>query len=291
MQTTTQKLGEIADTRPKIGGENQDLSLGSLNTTSPDINLQQPCAWMKACLETHEACGLTDSNPLLPSRVLDIGQDEQDTIRLCEFSDGTRGSYAALSHCWGKSQPLTLSHDTMESRRTGIDPELLPKVFLDAVVVARSLGLQYLWIDSLCIIQGDEEDWAREAPKMGSVYSNAPLVIAASSAKSSSDGFLNSRVTGDIIGIPYPDRSSTKPSFYLQEVLQTLVAGQDILEDEPLFSRSWVMQERYFATRMLAFATHQMVWECKSICQTEDGRHEDKPAFRLEQVDPTRHRL
>src|SRR5438034_1924444 len=64
----------------------------------------------------------------------------------------------------------------------------LPKTFQDAVLLTRALGVRYLWIDSLCIIQDDEKDWKRENPKMGEVYQYATITIAAAHARDSSEG-------------------------------------------------------------------------------------------------------
>ncbi|KAJ4253945.1 hypothetical protein NW762_010344 [Fusarium torreyae] len=49
----------------------------------------------------------------------------------------------------------------------------LPKTFVDAIQVARALGIPYIWIDSLCIVQDSPEDWKHEASRMAQVYANA----------------------------------------------------------------------------------------------------------------------
>jgi hypothetical protein len=70
----------------------------------------------------------------------------------------------------------------MESHRRGIAWSEVSKYFRDAIAITRKLGIRYLWIDSLCIIQDDREDQELEAIKMGSVYGNAYLVLAATAA-------------------------------------------------------------------------------------------------------------
>jgi hypothetical protein len=64
--------------------------------------------------------------------------------------------------------------------QAGIAFESLPALFQDAVVATRNLGIPYLWIDSICIIQDSKQDWEAESAKMGSVYRNAYVTIAAS---------------------------------------------------------------------------------------------------------------
>jgi hypothetical protein len=75
----------------------------------------------------------------------------------------------ALSHCWGTSTPIITTCDTINDRMKGIKFEEMTKTFQDAVSVTRNLGIQYLCIDSLCIVQGDQQDWEREASRMADV--------------------------------------------------------------------------------------------------------------------------
>ena len=76
------------------------------------------------------------------------------------------GNYATLSHCWGKTQIITTTTATLESRKKGIGYNQLSKTFQDAVVITHELGLRYIWIDSLCILQDDLSDWETESKNM-----------------------------------------------------------------------------------------------------------------------------
>lgn len=99
-----------------------------------------------------------------------------------------------LSHCWGRTQFITTTRDTLKQRIAGIALTDLSKTFKDAVSLTRKLGIRYLWIDSLCIIQKDKEDWEREAGKMGAVYSQSFLNIAATSSAEGSGGLFKERL-------------------------------------------------------------------------------------------------
>ncbi|KAI1455916.1 hypothetical protein F4805DRAFT_459181 [Annulohypoxylon moriforme] len=79
---------------------------------------------------------------------------------------------------------------TMKITR-GVRLQDLPASFRHAVLVTRSFGFEFLWIDSLCIVQYSREDWERECPRMVDIYSNAAVTIAASDAEDSSRGFLH----------------------------------------------------------------------------------------------------
>ncbi|KAF3809524.1 hypothetical protein GCG54_00012808, partial [Colletotrichum gloeosporioides] len=92
-------------------------------------------------------------------------------------------NYVALSHCWGHHQPAKTTKATLD----------LPKTFQDAITVTRALGIDFIWVDSLCIIQDDPDDWAKEASQMASIYRNAYITIAATSAAGGEEGFLYDR--------------------------------------------------------------------------------------------------
>ncbi|KAH0531283.1 hypothetical protein TsFJ059_000137 [Trichoderma semiorbis] len=107
----------------------------------------------------------------------------------------------------------------------------LPKTFQDAVTVTRSLGIPYLWIDSLCIIQEDEKDWESEAARMEEVFSFAYFTIAASRGTSSLSGFLGERKPRAYVEI----QTSSGP-LYLAEAIDDFHAD---VEESELSKRGW----------------------------------------------------
>ncbi|KAK0613663.1 heterokaryon incompatibility protein-domain-containing protein, partial [Immersiella caudata] len=148
-------------------------------------------SWVDSCNKSHHKC--KTARPGLPKRVLDVGTPTGGgVIRLCrsESAPSNDKRYVALSHCWGATPlPKTLTSN-VEERREGIEFSHLPRSFQDAVTVTRSIGIRYLWIDSLCIIQDDQTDWQVELSRMADIYNNANLVIAASQAVDSTVGFI-----------------------------------------------------------------------------------------------------
>ncbi|KAH8654616.1 heterokaryon incompatibility, partial [Tricladium varicosporioides] len=87
--------------------------------------------------------------------------------------------YLTLSHCWGGGNNFKLQAGNLKHLKSEIPLDQLPRTFRDAMVITKVLGYRYLWIDSLCIIQDSEEDWAQEAGRMAQVYGNAILNLAA----------------------------------------------------------------------------------------------------------------
>jgi hypothetical protein len=168
--------------------------------------MEHAAKWLNTCIEDHTPCTdpLANGPPtrsMLPRRLLDLSQgrniiivDVADWVALGMSSLAEISEYCTLSYQWGKaSHTCVLSHsfDTLLE----MEYESMPQTFKDAVSIARALGVRFLWIDALCIIQpaasGDDTDWRIEGPRMGVVYENSMFTIAATCAKSADDGILS----------------------------------------------------------------------------------------------------
>lgn len=152
------------------------------------------------CNKTHtceERSGYT-----LPTRLLDVDQHGNDEVKLFMSLGGTRlihGTcvpYAALSYCWGTCPALKLTQFNIFSRIRGFSLQDMPQTLRDAVHVTRKLGIQYLWVDALCILQDCKEDWQRESAKMGDVYGHAFITIFAFGARDCEGGLFHPAVNG-----------------------------------------------------------------------------------------------
>lgn len=167
--------------------------------------------------------------------------------------------YATLSHCWGKLDFLKLTTENLDSFKTSIPYNFLTKTFQDAINVCRELGLQYLWIDSLCIIQNSPQDWKIEAGRMASVYGGSHVNIAAAHAEDGSEGlFIKDANTVDAAYIPssspnLPAYTVTDSRYYLNGISST-----------HLSSRAWAFQERILSSRVLHFGSGDLFWECRT---------------------------
>lgn len=154
-------------------------------TLSPR-NIKMMQAWIEDCESNHALCRLPPSAaPWLPTRLLDVGDPNTSVHpRIVETKSMPAGNvvYAALSHMWGDVYtvpPLQTMEYNYSNLQQSISPDRLPLNFLNALGTCLSLGIQYIWIDSLCIIQDSEEDWRREAETMHMVYKNARVTIVA----------------------------------------------------------------------------------------------------------------
>lgn len=188
--------------------------------------------------------------------MLDVGSpDDEFSIRLYETSNET-ARYICLSHCWGGANLFKTETDSLLARTQQIDWNDLPKTFQDAITMTRALGIRYLWIDSLCIIQDDEEDWRDESAKMHEIYRNGYLTIAASKSKGPNGG---------LFAVASPDYKLKEWHMETQETkIQTrrIIEHFEASKEFPLMQRGWVFQERVLSRRILHFGSAELIWEC-----------------------------
>jgi hypothetical protein len=227
------------------------------SSTSLAVCLEKLQVWVRNCEQEHHTECLQLPTTPLPTRVIDVGSTTCSPFLL--ESVGISAPYIALSHCWGKGQPLTTTRSTLYSRKQKIEWDAFPATFQDAITLTRSLGIQYLWIDSLCIIQGDREDWEKEASRMASVYGNSYLTIAATMAPNATFGlFRTSLPDPPTFEFRETDVSGVSFTVYAREKIQHMTPA----EDHPLLVRAWTFQEHLLSPRIIQFGKHEIVWEC-----------------------------
>lgn len=157
----------------------------------------------------------------------------------------------------------------------------MPKTIQDAVTITRRLGIQYLWVDALCIVQHDPEEWLIESGKMCEVYSNAILTISATQASGSSMGIFNRQRFGiqtTSLGSLSDGRAVyVRPNLGKHHndcdwgLLSRIPAIPDSLRTEPLAARAWCMQESVLSNRILHYTSDELMWECNETQRCECG--------------------
>ncbi|TGJ79850.1 hypothetical protein E0Z10_g8915 [Xylaria hypoxylon] len=271
LTTTTIRL--FTDSLPYANGEEALVPLGMVVSLDPDLkNIGDLVrTWMEDCRLNHLECNAPEPavEARLPTRVLDIDQVHLTGQLRLLLTNKIPGKYIALSHSWGGHQPAKTVKSNLVARCTGFPLSELPPTFRDAIAVAIEMDIRYIWIDSLCIIQDDLEDWKREAATMGDVYLHSYLTIAATRAANSEAGFLGPRSlthTADLSGMTLEAGDSTAQNIY---ACQRRSFANDV-DDGVLNRRAWVLQERVLSPRTLHFTTHQVYWECWQYHQGED---------------------
>ncbi|TVY30660.1 hypothetical protein LHYA1_G001152 [Lachnellula hyalina] len=246
--------------------------------------------WLKECSEKHHSCGQPTESKL-PTRVLDVGQIDTDIVYLHETKDSDRGCYMTLSHCWGKEQIITTTTGTLQDRKAGVKLSQLSKTFRHAVQITRGLGIRYLWIDSLCIIQDDKLDWEVESAKMAQVYMSSQLNLAATHSSSGKEGCFGERWSldtlnqtelnvGEDVAIEPSDETEGNYKIFYRHALhvahdhftRTMDYANTMEDLSPLLSRAWVFQERLLSPRTLHFHAEELIWECASGISCECSR-------------------
>lgn len=254
--------------------------------------------WVATCRKEHQDCIEAESRieHRLPKRVIDVGPADNSKIRLVEH-EGEMGplcseetGYVALSHCWGPkwTWPIRCVRATLSQFKDNIPFELLSNTFKDAIVITRRLGLRYIWIDSLCIVQDDSRDWEIQAAQMASIYDGAYLTIAATGSESGRAGCLGTRNLGPEL-ISCQSSQGRPCEVYARRAIDHSifgVTGDDMISsggnvprewswDYPLHDRAWCFQERLLSTRILHYTKSEMVFDCLTGMQCECGQLED----------------
>jgi hypothetical protein len=210
--------------------------------------------WLKVCRESHSKCN-KHIGQISPSRLVSTDRDLTRIVLRNELEG--LPAYATLSHCWGKAKFETLKIDNLDTFREQIPEKALSQTFKDAISTAQEFGIPYIWIDSLCIVQDDNDDWTREAARMSSVYGGSILNVAASGASDGTYGcFFKSTPT---IQCRVSIKCSSHTALY--QCIPRGFYGAD-LTGMPLMKRGWALQERILPPRTLHFTSTQLFWEC-----------------------------
>jgi hypothetical protein len=170
--------------------------------------------------------------------------------------------------------PTKTTTDNFLGHSRGIDPDGLPNTLKDAILLAKKLGIDYLWVDALCIIQtGDDgKDWAEQAFRMTDIYERGLLNISALDGRDSTAGLRVKKL--DEGGIRIGTQATPSQNGGPEDVY--LFGGPVInihpeTEDRPLSKRGWAFQERLVSPATLHFTDCGMIWECRSTIETEVG--------------------
>lgn len=227
--------------------------------------LERSFEWVRTqldkCTASHICRGSLETP--LPTRVIDLSDDEPTNLRVLVPETGTSGKYAALSYCWGRSNHFVLTAATLNSLQNGFHLSQLPQTIQDAVRVTREIGLKYLWVDALCIIQGQDaeaiDDWNIEVAKMDAVYRDAYFTISAAAAQNASGGLFH----GSHCDLPYISSWTTlgarEVALWARVTWRNITPG---FTSQPINSRAWTLQEHVLSSRILFYTSFGLMWKC-----------------------------
>ncbi|KAI9736769.1 MAG: hypothetical protein M1834_000973 [Cirrosporium novae-zelandiae] len=232
-----------------------------------DINLAS--RWLKDCIQNHQNCKFKPLRHVVPTRLINVGSIKggQEPFLCSPKQDDC--SYVSLSHCWGGLGVIRTTTSTLKGHLRVVPMQELPKTFHDAIIITRNLGIQYLWIDLLCIIQDDTEDWERESAKMAGIYMNSIVTIAASSSSNSQSGCFSVHPSYPVVPLEYySSRGRLAGQVFLTKMRKIF---DEAVNSGPLNKRAWVCQERFLSRRILHYTEEQIHWECQEVTLSENG--------------------
>lgn len=264
------------------------------DTSSPET-YQQIRTWLNTCKNEHPKCQVSSANPSLPTRLiyLDISRDSSlshpgDTSlqpRLIS-TDGKEYSecrYITLSYRWPEDFPIEAksTRENIREQMRGLNTSRLPQMFNDVFQVAVRTGISYVWIDSLCIVQDDPEDWSREAALMAHVYQYAEFTVAAAIPPTKPDlGLFRRGDPSDVLSARLPGlRTRQEDKYSGHEVVVMRPQKEETHKDDPLDSRGWCFQERELSQRVAHYTETQAIWECRTLRASESRPNNDSSSI------------
>jgi Heterokaryon incompatibility protein (HET) len=235
---TEQSLwGEVAKDygRPPV-----DPVWSPLAQTTEDDIYEQVRLWVEDC-RGHPECGNLNRSTKNPTRLIHIVSDSE--VQLLNTREMELIDYSALSYCWGGQASGRTLRENAERRASYLQIRNLPQTIQDAITLTKGVGLRYIWVDSVCIVQDNAEDWARESALMQEVYSNASFTICASSAAKADAGLFGERTAWK-----YPAKPCKFGSFWVS-ILE--FPFNDVVNRSTWSSRAWTLQEERLSPRLL----------------------------------------
>ncbi|KAJ3544952.1 hypothetical protein NM208_g2759 [Fusarium decemcellulare] len=260
IKTQTQQLAAMKDL-PNIASQFFSLKSPNVFTTDQDLEtlVDDIRPWIAECdtkSERHKYCYRRDIGDTkgLPTRLIDVSTPMVRLVVTNEDIPETteHHRYLTLSYCWGKSnESARTTESNFLERRDSIDTKSLPQTIQDAIKLTRAMGIRYLWVDALCIIQ-NREDFYREARRMGSYYANGYCLISATGAY-------------DTCTICWDRVDKLR-----------WVSSQTFAQATPAMGRGWCLQERLLSPRILHFTAGAVIWQCHGISKASDICPEDE---------------
>lgn len=269
-----------------LHGEDEEAAVRGDMSTGSLANFELARTWLSDCELHHydvepRAChhppALDGAGPrTLPARLINVENPQ------CPFLQETSSMsslprYAALSYCWGEGDRLTTTMSTLSAFETSLPLSNLPKTFRDAIHATHKLGVPFLWIDGLCIVQDTPGEVAHQISIMDSVYQNAVLTIAAQGAPSAHHGLFVRR-----------DARHTRPlKLSVNDGSASLVAVKvaklNAQIPDYIRRRGWILQETVLSRRILAYGADELRWSCmaRNASESEPNPREGSGGLRL----------
>lgn len=235
--------------------------------------------WYKNCVDNHGGCR---EPPYLEQLPAPDPKYFIDTVKNCLAPALSDASYLALSYVWGQADVVKAVAANLDQLQRpgaleGSERQVsLPKTVRHAMHLTRLLGERYLWVDSLCIVQDDEESQNEHLNRMASIYAYANAVIIPLDGEHADSGIRGLRnapseeprhLEQEVI--PFGDRNILRRTYFDKDGEPRKRSGMN----KVYFDRGWTFQEFMFARRRICFENDSVWFQCCREIVFEDRSH------------------
>jgi len=256
-----------------LNATGMETSLGRVwNPSLVDADLLRQ--WLTNCAQNH---GAECRQPVMPRpthRMLLV-----DTRRYCLVDSCGMEEYAALSYVWGTSVFLKTTVSNVENLRReqsllhgGDSDYQLAATVKDAIRLAAAIGINYIWVDCLCIVQDDTQTINIHLKSMAAIYANAYVTFVVAAGKDASSGIPGAPGGSQARDFPcctFDTRSGSR--FVLSPATPYWHLSSEWSQ------RAWTYQEDFFSTRLL-FLGYAATWQCSGYWLQETTRATMSPS-------------
>ena len=227
------------------------------------IDIFQLQRWLAICQHGHQGCRNASNDSAMDSLLSNNSFRLIDVDRQCIVSAEAQ-PFLALSYVWGTERFSRTTKATLDAvmQPEGLKSVQLPPTVAEAMHLTKLLGYKYIWVDALCIVQDDQEDWFDMAAVMDSVYALATLTICAAGG----DAYFGIR------GLKQGGRNFQQAIARYSEDVQLMITrpAEHFVERSQWNTRAWTFQERICSRRSLIFVDDRVFFQCRQSVMCED---------------------
>ncbi|CAM1505088.1 Fc.00g107250.m01.CDS01 [Cosmosporella sp. VM-42] len=243
----------------------------SLNFRPPLSHLDdEPMKWMKsrinACVAHNHVKVHED---FLPNRLIKVDEAKPRLVLTKDLRSRASQKYplphyAALTYCWGPPPHSDAQFKTTSLNIHELIHEIpasqLPQAIRDSIAATKALGIPYLWVDALCILQDVASDWDMQCTLMVKIYGSAHVTLTAAASPNCEQGYVR---RNDRVLLPMRSSSNgSEPRVYAVYHPSYRKPANEELVVTSWVNRGWTFQERLSSTRMLLFGKSNIHFQC-----------------------------
>jgi hypothetical protein len=209
--------------------------------------------WINLCKNEHgAACDRPDRGKSPAKRLIDVEKN-------CIVDGADVDEYFTLSYVWGTAAQFMLIKDVVQdSMKEGFFSDIgtkIPQSIRDAMQVCRNIGVRYLWVDALCIIQDDDQDKGDQIMLMDEIYGHALAVLVVAAGESAEHG---------IPGMGERTRAlvNCEEAVDGKILMTSLASTTNSAKLSHWNTRAWTYQEYILGNRLLVFTETYVFFRC-----------------------------